>query len=195
MDWERIGRQWREQAPDGEPATLEALRERDRALWRKARRRDLVETLVALVVVVVFAVAAQRLLEVGNWLAGGSALLIVAWAAWLPFRLHRGRRLAVEPDPGMPLLAWLEHRRDALLAQARMLEQIWSWYLAPPAIGAGGLKLGIDGLNPDSLAYFGFVLVLYAVIGWLNRRAARTRFRARADELQARIDRLTAAET
>lgn len=190
MDWDRLGQQWREQAPAGELVPLEVLRERDRALWRKVWWRDLVETVAAVLVAACFALAGAVAVAKGFWLVAASSLLLVAWAIYVPFRLRRARRLAVEPAPGMPLLASLRGQREAMLAQARMLERVWAWYLGPPAIGLAGFMLGIRGATLYTLAYIGVMLVLYASIAWLNRYAARKQFREQASSLQRQIERL-----
>lgn len=190
MDWDKLGQQWREQSVAGGLEPPEVLRERDRALWRKVWRRDLLETVAAVFVGACFAVAAVVALGRAEWLVAASALLLVAWAAYVPFRLRSARRLAREPEPDMPLLVFLEQQRDAMLAQARMLERVWAWYLGPPAIGLAGFMFGVRGVTPRSLAYVGVMLVLYALIAWLNRYAARKEFGERARALQGRIDRL-----
>lgn len=196
MDWDKMRQQWQEQtpAPAGDLVPVDVLQDRDRALWRKVRWRDLIETVAALVVAVFFALLALEAVVKGNWLAAGSALLIAAWAVFVPFHLHRARRLAPEAERGMPLLAYLQRQRDAMLAQARMLEQVWLWYLGPPAIGLVGLTLGTEGATPGALAYLCTVFVMYVGVGWLNRYTARTKFRAQAAMLQRQIDHLTAGD-
>ncbi|HET9485620.1 MAG TPA: hypothetical protein VFO79_16780, partial [Xanthomonadales bacterium] len=95
----------------------------------------------------------------------------------------------------LPLLEHLRGNRDAMLAQARMLEQVWWWYLAPFAFGVTGLVLSIGGFTPKTVAYAGFVLVLCVLIGLANRYAARAVFRAHADEIERQIENLTSEET
>lgn len=190
MDWDKLGQQWREQSAAGGLAPLDVLRERDRALWRKVWRRDLLETVAAVFVAACFAVAAVVALGRAEWLVAAWALLLVAWAAYVPFRLRSARRLAREPGPDMPLLAFLEQQREAMFAQARMLERVWAWYLGPPAIGLAGFMFSVRGVTPRSLAYVGVMLAFCVVIAWLNRYAARNEFGERARALQAAIDRL-----
>lgn len=192
MDWDKLRSEWREATPEASMMAAEELRARDRSLWKQVRRRDLVETVAAVIVVVFFSLVVIGALAEGEWLQVASALLIASWGAWLPFKLRQARR-AAEPDrPGAPTLDYLRQQRDASLLQARMLERVWLWYLTPPAIGIIGLRLAQDGPTAGSLAYFGVMLVLYVGLAWLNRWTARTRFRAHADVLQRQIDELTA---
>ena len=190
MDWNQLRHDWQDAAPAAPMMAVDELRRRDRSLWTKVRRRDLLETVAAVAVVVWFGLMAIVALVEGAWLQAAFTLLVVAWGAVLPFGLRRSRRLARDGDHGVSMLAYLQAQREAALAQARMLERVWLWYLAPPAIGITGLTLARDGFTPGALGYLAVLVLLYAGIAWLNRHAARTQFRAHADELQRQIDAL-----
>ena len=190
MDWDKLRNQWRETAPAAPLMAVDELRALDASLWKKVRRRDMVETIAAVVVAAFFGLTTLGTLVEREWLQAGFALLITAWAAWLPFRLRRARRSAAVDGHGASMLDYLRRQRDAALVQARMLERIWLWYLAPPAAGLAGLTLARDGFTKGSLGYIGVLLLLYAGIAWLNRHTARTQFRAHADTLQRQIDAL-----
>ncbi len=190
MDWDRIRTQWREATPSANLLSLHELRTRDGALWKTVRRRDLLETIAGVFVAIFFGAMTIVALSRGEWLQGGFALLVAGWGAELPFRMHRHRRLALEPGHGLDLRAFLERQRDAALVQARLLERVWLWYLAPPAIGLAGLTLARDGLTAGALRFIGVMLVLCVVLVWANRYAARTQFRAHADALERQLDAL-----
>ncbi|MEN1928644.1 hypothetical protein WCE37_06570 [Luteimonas sp. MJ250] len=194
MDWDKMRDAWRGDTPTVHLLPIDELQKRDQALWKKVRRRDLIETIAAVLVAVFFALITLAALIDGEWLQAGFALLITAWGVALPFRLRCSRRLAPEPDHDAPLLAYLQRQRDATLAQARMLEQVWLWYLTPPAIGLAGLTLARDGATAGTLRYLAVMLVLYAALAWINRRVARTQFRAHAETLQRQIDALAASD-
>ena len=191
MDWDKLRVAWRDDAPAARLAAVDELRTLDRALWTTVRRRDLLESIAAVVVAGFFVLTALGSFAEGAWLAGAFALLILAWSLTVPFHMRRARRLAADTGHAAPLLDYLRRQRDAALAQARMLEQVWLWYLSPPAIGIAGLTLARDGITGRSLGYLGLVLLLYAGVAWLNRHTARTRFRAHADALQRQIDALS----
>lgn len=191
MDWDKLRNEWRDEAPVAPLMAADELRALDRSLWKKVRMRDRVETLAAVVVAGFFALVALGTLVRGEWLQAASALLLVAWGAWLPFQLRRARRAAALDGHGASTLDFLRSQRDAALLQAHMLERVWLWYLTPPAVGLTGLTLAADGFTAGSLGYLGVVLVLYAGLAWLNRWTARTQFRAHAEALQRQIDGLT----
>ena len=192
MDWDRMRTEWREATPAATLLTVEDIRQRDAALWKTVRRRDTLESIAGVFVAIFFAVMAIGAVAKGAWVQAGFALLVAAWGAELPFRLRRNRRQALGPDHGLDLRAHLERRRDAALAQARLLERVWLWYLAPPAIGLAGLTLARDGATTAALVYIGVVLLMCVVLAWANRYAARTQFRAHADALRQQIAALDA---
>lgn len=195
MDWDSMKQRWQHDAPAVPAASIDELQALDQAIRRRVRRRDLVETVAAVAVAVFFTLTALGMASRGEWAAVGFSVLLVAWAAVVPLRLRHARRQVPEEDPQLPLVENLGRQRDAALAQARMLEQVWLWYLGPPLIGIVGITLALRGPSMFALVYLSVVVVLYLGIGWYNRRAARTKFRAHAEELQRQIDALSGEET
>ena len=190
MDWEMMRQQWRSEGPAVPRVPVDELEARDEKLHRQVKRRDLLETVAAVLGGIFFTFVALGSAAEGNWAAVAFSVLLVAYALFVPLKLRRARRWLPVVEHHMPLVEGLARQRDAALAQARMLEQVWLWYLTPPGVGLFGLTLAVDGVTPGSLAYLGVVLVTYVGIGWLNRHVARTRFRAHAAALQGQIDAL-----
>ncbi len=190
MDWNRMREQWQHDAPAASAVSIEKLRSLDLTLQKQVRRRDLIETVAAVAMAVFFTFVALGLTANAEWVALGFALLLVTWAIAVPLRLRRARRQAPTEDLQLPLVENLGRQRDAALAQAHMLERVWLWYLTPPAIGIFGLTLTLQGPSTFALLYLAGVLLLYLGIAWLNRYAAKTRFRTHARQLQDQIDAL-----
>lgn len=189
MDWDRIREAWQRQPTDGgaEAVSLHSLRERDRALERAVRRRDLLETAAAVLVVAFFAVVGVAAgLRGAGWVAA-SAGWIAAWAVWVPWHLRRARHAVPEAAPDQPLVLHLQRRRDAALAQSRLLDRAWRWYVAPPMLGASAFVLASAGPTPRTLTTIFAFLLFGAFVVWLNRRAAKG-FHAHATALQRQID-------
>lgn len=176
MDWNDLRDQW--QARDPAPAVPERLRPTPRTkLWQRVRRRDLLETAVAIPLVPLFGVAAVVLAIAGLPVAAASAGFLAIVVAWIPFRLWRARRSIPVPDPGGTALAFLRSERLALAQQAGLLSSVARWYWGPIGIGVIGMVVGIRGFTPDALAYAGFVAVLCAAIEVGNRFAVRNAIR------------------
>ncbi|MFZ7096951.1 hypothetical protein ACOPJQ_00030 [Luteimonas dalianensis] len=194
MDWDSMKQRWQDDAAAAPDVRIEALRSLDEKMRRRVRRRDLIETVAAVAVVIFFTLAALGMATKGEWAAVGFSVLLVVWGALIPLRLRQARRQVPEPEPQLPLVENLGRQRDAALAQARMLEQVWLWYLTPPMIGIFGLTLVLRGPSMFSLVYLAVVVALYAGIAWYNRHVARTRFRAHAESLQCQINALDGEE-
>lgn len=194
MDWDSMKQQWRQDAPAAPAVSIQELQSLDGTLRKRVRRRDLVETVAAVAVAIFFSLTALGMAAEGEWVAFGSSVLLVAWAVVVPLRLRHARRSVPEADPQLPLVENLGRQRDAALAQARLLEQVWAWYLTPPMIGIVGVTMALRGPSVFALVYLAVVVVLYLGIAWLNRRTARTKFRAHAKRLQHQIDALNGEE-
>lgn len=190
MDWNDIRQRWREDVPPARLASIDELQRADARLATAVRRRDRIETVAAVVVALLFLVGCIAAAIQGLWIEMVFGLVVLAWAAWLPFAFRRARREVPAADACMPPVAYLSRQRDAALVQARLLERVWLWYLTPPAVGIFGLTLAIEGITAGSVTYLASVLVLYGGLAWFNRHVARTRFRAHAEQLQGHIQRL-----
>lgn len=188
MDWDKMKQQWSDQAPVAPAASVDSLRRQDQKLRTRVKWRDCVETAAAVLVALWFALTAMGLAVEREWVGAGFALLLVTWAVLVPLWLRRTRRQVPEPEPHLPLMENLVRQRDGALAQARMLEQVWLWYLAPPLVGLVGLTLAKSGLSTFSFVYLPAVGMLCAVLAWVNRRTAKRQFRAHAERLQHQID-------
>lgn len=191
MDWNRIRNQWQESEAAATPPALADVQERDRKLRRAVRRRDLLETLVALPMIPLFGWVAAKMLAQGASLAGAFALLLTLWCAYVPVHLWRARRRMPPPDPALAPVEYLARERDAMHAQARMLGSVWLWYLAPCMLGVTGLVFSLRGVDAKSLTYAAVVVALGVLIGWANHVAARRHFGTLADDIQKQIEWLT----
>lgn len=193
MDWNQMRQRWQSAgeppmaSSDGE--LLADLRQREARVSSQVRRRDRLETTVALLLAPIFGYAGWRAGLRGDWLPMFFMLWLTVWVIYVPWHFWRVRRRMSPARPQMALVDHLRQQRDAMLAQARMLEQVWLWYLAPCAIGAIGLNFAVSGATPRNFIYAAVVLAVCVLLDWLNRRAARTHFR----DLATRIDQQLAA--
>ncbi len=189
MHWEEFQRQWQQQATPtaaNAGAMADAIHADSRRLRRRVWLRDGIETGIALLMVPVFGWAAIHAGQKSAWWTVAFSILLTGWLLFLPWWLWRARRQLPVPQPERPLVDFLVQERDAVLAQARLLETVWRWCLGPVAVGVVGFYVSVTGPTRGALIYAGVVLAVYAGIDWLNRVTARRRFRARA----ARIDSL-----
>jgi hypothetical protein len=158
---------------------LALVAEKARVLDRTVRARDRRETLAAAVVVVLFA----PLLLAPCWLGRAGAALVLAGCAITVVRLWRTRRRHAVAHAGLPLAEVLRAERAKVEAQARLLESVLWWYIAPFALGAVMVVACREGSRWFTVGYAAFVAALSWGIWHLNQRAVRDELRPRGEEL------------
>jgi hypothetical protein len=191
MDFDRLSEVWRRSGGRPQPLTekeLAVIKEKAIAFDRTIRRRDLIETTVAILLIPCF-----------GWMAVGApsvmmragAAIVTAWCAFIIFWMRRSRR--PKPSFDQPVAQVLALELDRVRAQIRLLRSIFWWYLAPPTIGLALLTLGGKGPLVHKLTYLAVVTVLYAGLWWANLRAA-AQMEPQAKELEAQLGSLTETE-
>lgn len=183
MEWNALRDQWRQSQADEAPE----LRRQSEGLWRRVRRRDGLETLVAALLVPVFGFAAWRALDAARWLEFGFAAFLVAVIVAIPLQLWRARRRIPAADPGRPVHECLEQARAAAASQAGMLRSVAWWYSCPIAVGVIGFVGASRGFDRFWLAYAAIVVALTLGINWLNARAADRVFDAAAQDIERQL--------
>lgn len=195
MSWAALRDSWQTRAdPDAEaaaampPARVSMLR-------RKIFRRDLLESLVALLIAPLFLAFAVMAWLHGKWWVFGFSAFLVAAVVYVPWRLWRERRKLPKSDPSRPVREYLLAEREAMRVQAELLEGIWWWYLGPLAIGVVGLYVSMRGFVWQSAAYAAVVLVFYFAIGKANQVAARSQYRVAMEEIDEQVSQLAIGQS
>lgn len=185
IEFENLSQVWRrevdaEQAgpPD---AALAAVQERARQVQRAIRRRDLFETIAALLVIPFFLWIA---IDTPTLLSKIGAITVVAGAVIIPLRLRAARRPDI--DVNLPLADALHAELDRTRAQHRLLSSMLWWYIAPLAMGALLVCFG----QPQTVTMVGveIAIVLFNLILWrANTRAVRRQLEPALRELESLI--------
>lgn len=157
----------------------------DRELWR----RDLLESIAALVVFLIFG----EMLDASSWLVRGGALTGMAGSVYIYWRLHRARTRYVTPSVDRPVPEMLRSERAKVDEQIHLLNTVLRWYVGPLACGALLIILGHDGWTWSALVQGVAVLLVSAGVYHLNQRAVRRKFEPRRAELTRLLDRMTEA--
>ena len=184
-------------SPEEAPTPTDLLadvQQQAEALSRKVLRRDIVETLAAVFVWGVFAVAAFKapgLVPKLGLLLGTGFLVAPVW------KLHHERRKHRETPPDAPVAHHLERELERVKGQIRLLDRVASWYVTPLAIGGTVILAGLAAVVPTSspggravavLASVAFSAVLFLGLGWvivrLNRFAIKTNLLPIKSDLQ-----------
>jgi len=169
--------------------SLEQVRAGADTFHRKIRRRNRIEYIAAVVVVIAFT---AYVFFLPNPVARVGAALVVIGTLYLVWQLHR-RASAVATPEQAGLSSILAHQRAQLVRQRDALASIFWWYLLPllpgmtlmisaPIIMADPVTLH----RPPVAGWFTLALCIVVFVGiwWLNQRVAR--------KLQKAIDDLDA---
>jgi hypothetical protein len=175
MNLDELDREWR---TTNEIAATKEQREqliaatcrRVERFWGCVFRRDVVETIAALVVIIFFGhffYVAPTDYVISRIGAG----LLVCWALFVIYMLHRTRTIQQPTSPDAPVREFCRIELDRLDRQIQLLRSVLWWYIAPCLIGVNIFFIGQAGFGIDSLVY-GMVTLL---LGWgiyaLNMRA------------------------
>ncbi|MGH7445333.1 MAG: hypothetical protein ACREKM_10670 [Longimicrobiales bacterium] len=184
MEFDEMVEAWRRQpTPATDPAQeLRAVRARAADLARTVRRRDWIETGIALVLLPLFAWQAAR----GPTLLASIGAAIIAVACILiPLRLRHARGRS--PDPTLPVLDALRAELQRVRAQERLLGTVAWWYFGPLGIGVILFVGGSSASAAFRIGYAVVVVLLYGGLLHLNLRAVRDIYGPLARELETWI--------
>jgi hypothetical protein len=182
---------WRNQQGDSAPLSLRDVRDAAQKFERRIRRRNVRETLAAVVVVVICGWSAW--VYPGWMLKLGMGLEIIA-SIFIMARLNRrgaARRTPADAS-GEPLLAF--HRAE-LVRQRDLLKAAWLWYLGPLVPGMVLICLGrwfqfharFRSVAVDHMVIVLMSVILalmFVIVGLVNFLAA-ARLQAKIYELDA----------
>jgi len=198
MNWDSIQTGWQNAANNSDPDTTRRMvvsaKQRDRELHQSVRRRDLLETTVALLIAPFFAYFTWITLGKSMWLAAAASVLLVAWSLFVPWHLRRARKLQPDPVLSTDMLTYLRAEKKATQAQYEMLHGILRWYLGPAGVGVILLFLGVRGWSAASLYYSLTVLAVYFAIYVANRRVARRNIAPKIDQIDRQINAVSRGE-
>lgn len=187
MDWNEMRDRWRaEPAKTPMAEMLARIGARSGRLRKAVLRRDVVETVVAIVMIPPFAWLAWQLGARGQWLPFAFIAFLLGWLVYVPLRLRRARLALPRHRADLPTRDYLAAEREGMIAQAGMLEAVWRWYLAPCAIGVVGFVVSARGITPKTLGYAAVVVGFCVLLHVANRAAAR-HFRTLADDIREQV--------
>jgi CubicO group peptidase (beta-lactamase class C family) len=157
--------------------------------WGRIFRRDLVETIAAVVVMIVFGrycYVAPTDHVVSRFGAG----FLVCWALFIIYKMHRTRTIQRPAPVDAPVREFCRIELDRLDRQIQLLRSVLGWYIAPCTIGVNIMFIGMAGLGTASLIYGIVTLLLAWGIYALNMRAVAKELVPRRNELASLLGEL-----
>jgi len=177
---------WQSQPSQGMQMSTEAIRKRAAKFERKIVRRNLRESVAAVVVAGLFTYFIVTTHETVFRVTYG---LFIAGMIWVMAQLwKKGAPRTMPADIGNSTC--LEFLRSELERQRDLIKDVWTWYLAPLVPGYAALNVAMAVTQPSKLVRLAvldvFFVALFVGCWQLNLWAARC--------LQRSIDQLPAAD-
>jgi hypothetical protein len=185
-DFFHFSRLWSNQMIDEMKPSTESIQSSARKFERKIRRRNLLEWLAGLVVILAFAGIG---ITQENLLGRLGALEIIVATIYISFRLFRDGRTQYTLDPTMSTVDYLKVHRSELLRQEKLLQKAPYWYVGTLAIGLVAISAGRilvtldagDSLVSELISLF-IIIVVLGVVVVANLKAA-SKLRQEADSI------------
>ncbi len=192
MNLDDLGREWR---ATNEVASTQEQRERLIAatcrrverFWGRIVRRDLIETVTAVVLIFVFGRMAVSLDDLISKIGAGSLVLSLLLIIW---KIHRTRTIQCPAPIDAPVRDFCRIELDRLDRQIQLLRRVLWWYIAPIIIGVNMVYVGTNGFGIDSLFYVLFTVLFAWFIYALNMLAVATGLTPLHDEVADVLSRL-----
>lgn len=157
---------------------------------KKIKRRDLLETYIALLLVPIWAVS--LFFSVSTLQTIGYIIAIVS-CLYIPYRLRKAKQV-VQPKNDENVRAHLLYQQRKLGNQLRLLKSVVSWYLMPILsalvfITLGGTvnEQGWPEINGALIAYFIGLGVLSVFIYVLNQKAVTKELQPEINEINEQL--------
>lgn len=165
---------WQTQEVEEMRFSVEELRAKAAKFQRRIRRRNLREYLAALIVIVLFGVAAWKTPQIVPRV--GFALVIAGAIFYIWYLRRWGSTRPLPADMGSADCAGFY--RSELERQRDLLQSVWKWALGPVIPGVALLAVyNITSVSParrwQQVGYVLLETAIFASVVWLNMRAAR----------------------
>ena len=167
-----------------ESEILRLVKEKAHAFDKKIWRRDLWESIAAVVVFLAFA----WMLQDPSWVVRTGALTVMAGSVYIFWRLRRARRRHADDALDRPVAEVLRAEREKVNEQIHLLKNVLWWYIAPLALGVLLVTIGDNGWSGFTIGYAVVVVLGSAIIYALNQRAVRRCLHPRREELTRLLD-------
>lgn len=164
---------------------------------RSIRKRDIVESLAAIFVILIFGYFAYVIPFVVTKVG---SIFIMIWGGYLIYKLRHVKKHKLPIDQALSFREQLENQKAYMLQQARLLDTVLYWYLLPPFIGNIIFILGLGDpveygwshifakILPipliNKIGYLIFCAVLYAGILWINKHTVNKTFKPIIKEIE-----------
>jgi hypothetical protein len=155
MNLDELGEEWRATnevaaTKDQRDQLIATTCRRVERFWGRIFRRDMIETIAAVFVIIIFGPIMTRPDRV---IASIGAGILVFWALFIIWKLHRARTVQQPAPLDAPVREFCRIELDRLDRQIQLLRSVLWWYIAPCIIGVNIVFIGMGGSRNESLVY------------------------------------------
>ncbi len=155
------------------------------AFEAKLKKRDSLEITVALVMIpaaIVLAYFANSFLQ---QLGFG---LIVPYCLLVIFQLKRVRKFKTLINLIQSQNDFLSQSKDYLIKEMNLLKSVLYWYILPALLSATLINLGSDSSQLEQIITFVVMVIVFAYIYYLNRKAVKNDFEPLIDKINSALN-------
>jgi hypothetical protein len=185
MNLDELGKEWR--AMNEVAATKEqreqlvaASRRRVERFWGRIFRRDMIEAVAAVFVIIYFG---RFMTRSDHVIASIGAGILVFLGPFIIWKLHRARTIQQPAPLDAPVREFCRIELDRLDRQIQLLRSVLWWYIAPCMVGVNTFFIGLAGFGIASLVYCVVTLLVAWGINTLNMSAVAKQLLPARDEL------------
>jgi hypothetical protein len=117
MNWGNIQDDWKISNGIPDSAEIQSMvqiaQERSRNLHRLVKRRDFIETTVALLIAPLFGFVVWSAFGKGLWITAFASAFLASWCLFVPWHLRKTRKLFPDPKTSDDMLGYLKAERRA----------------------------------------------------------------------------------
>ncbi len=170
-------------------SAIDALEEETVKLDRDIKRRDVMESLIALCLVPFWI---YRMFSYNSMIELTGLIILTLACLFIPYRLRKARHTL--PNKLSSIKAFLTLEKQKIQSQMTLLGSVLSWYLAPLYIGIVLVSVGdrVDEAGAvvitEMLTYYLiFVTIFFGLIWWANIHAVKKKFKPILDRIEKRL--------
>jgi len=189
--WQAQQAEMGNQPPAGGARTAEHLHAQAAKFERDIFRRDVVETLAGIFVLVFFSVAIG---SIDEWLIRAGLIVIIIGTIEIIAVMHLTRRSQAIPRPDLPVSEFCAQQLRRIQSQITLLRWVWLWYIGPILLGCYLMLLAIviklwEMMTPYMAGILFVIGAMFGLFGFLvdriNQRAVRKNLIPLRDEFAA----------
>ena len=166
---------------------IQSIKTKMRQFERTIRRRDRIEIVAAVFAMLCFGL---YFLLFHFVLARVGCVVVILSCALIYWKLVQAKRSAIEPVLTAPVVESVRQELEKVEAQARSLNSVFWWHVAPLMTGLNLFWFGLPRPDHYKIYFLPGTVLLSAVVYWLNQRALRRKISPLKKELEPWADSL-----